>query len=314
MKRLSLYLLSSLFAVSGVVMAQDEAEGGDAASSSAATQTTETTSAPQEVQALRAEDNGGYNPLSRRPIHLSDQMYRKTVWRKIDLREKQNKPLFANGRELSRIFIDAVRQGKLTPYEKDSVNRPLSLEEFDKRLMIPGMDTEEEDEFGEGAWDDGGGDDEGGWGDEAAEEVAEVSPYYIENTLYVYEIKEDLIFDKQRSRMYNDIISFGMFVPADNADNVKGIEEPIAYFRYKDLLEVFEQDPRAYWFNPQNDAAHRSLADAMDLRLFSSYIIKVSNPDDAYLVDIYGTPEAGIIASYTTMYSLLEYEHNLWEF
>ena len=48
--------------------------------------------------------------------------------------------------------------------------------------------------------------------------------------------------------------------------------------------------------------------------LFSSYIIRVSNPDDAYLVDIYGTPEKGIVASYKTMYELLEYEHNLWEY
>ena len=302
MKRLSLCILSSLSMVAGVVTAQ---EGGSGE--------TTTTSEPQVMQALRAEDNGGYNPLSRRPIHLSDQMYRKTIWRKLDLREKQNKPLFANGRELSRIFIDAVRKGKLTPYAKDSVNRPISAEEFDKRLMIPGADQEDEDDgFGDEFGDEGG--DEGGWGDEGGEAESEISPYYIENTLYVYEIKEDMIFDKQRSRMYNDIISIGMFVPADNADNVKGIEEPIAYFRYVDLLDVFDSDPRAYWFNPANDAAHRTLQDAMDLRLFSSYIIKVSNPDDAYLVDIYGTPDKGIIASYTTMYSLLEYEHNLWEF
>lgn len=300
MKRLS-YLFSLLLFVSVNVLAQED--GSD---------NTESSNAPVEVQALRAEDNGGYNPLSRRPIHLSDQMYRKTVWRKLDLREKQNKPLFSKGRELSTIFIDAVKQSKLTPYMNDSLIRPLSIEEFDKRCMVPGADAEEDDGFGEDAWDDGGGDD--AWGDAAAEEVVEISPYYINNTLYVFEIKEDMIFDKQRSRMFYDILSIGMFVPADNADNVKGIEEPIAYFRYKDLLEVFQSDPRAYWFNPQNDAAHRNMADAMDLRLFSSYIIKVSNPDDAYLVDIYGTPEAGIVASYTTMYELLEFEHNLWEF
>ena len=48
----------------------------------------------------------------------------------LDLREKQNKPLFSRGRELSRIFVDAVKQGKLTPYENDSLIRPLSIEEL----------------------------------------------------------------------------------------------------------------------------------------------------------------------------------------
>ena len=307
MKRLS-YLFSLLLFVSVNVLAQEE--GGDAENAGAAEEQSQQ-AAPAEVQALRAEDNGGYNPLSRRPIHLSDQMYRKTIWRALDLREKQNKPFFASGRELSRIIMDAVKQGKLTPYSSDSTNRPLSLEDFDKKCMIPGQDVEEDDGFGEDAWGD---EEDGGWGDEEAEEEVEISPYYLENTLYVFQLKEDMIFDKQRSRMFYDILSVGMFVPADNADNVKGIEEPIAFFRYVDLLEIFESDPRAFWFNPQNDAAHRNMADAFDLRLFSSYIIKVSNPDGEYLVDTYGTPEKGIIASYKTMYELLEYEHNLWEF
>lgn len=297
MKRLS-YLFSLLLFVSVNVLAQEDGGNEEAAAT-----------APAEVQALRAEDNGGYNPLSRRPVHLSDQMYRKTVWRKLDLREKQNKPFFSNGREMSRILIDAVKQGKLTPYTSDSVNRPMALDAFDKKLMLPGTDAVEDD-----GMDWGGDEEEGGWGDEIEEEVVEATPYYLENMLYVFEIKEDMIFDKQRSRMYYDILSIGMFVPADNPDNLKGIEEPIAYFRYVDLLEVFKSDPRAFWYNPQNDAAHRDMADAMDLRLFSSYIIRVSNPDDAYLVDIYGTPEKGIVASYKTMYELLEYEHNLWEY
>jgi len=33
-----------------------------------------------------------------RPIPVSDQMFRKTIWRAIDLREKQNKPMFSDGK------------------------------------------------------------------------------------------------------------------------------------------------------------------------------------------------------------------------
>ncbi|MEJ7661906.1 MAG: hypothetical protein WKG07_21170 [Hymenobacter sp.] len=32
-----------------------------------------------------------------REIPPSDQMFRKTIWRAIDLREKQNRPMFSDG-------------------------------------------------------------------------------------------------------------------------------------------------------------------------------------------------------------------------
>ena len=63
------------------------------------------------------------NP-SARPIPESDMMYRKTVWRTIDLREKQNKPLFADGRQITKIIIDAV---------KNSMDVLLSEEELEAR-------------------------------------------------------------------------------------------------------------------------------------------------------------------------------------
>ena len=73
-----------------------------------------------------------------------------------------------------------------------------------------------------------------------------------------------------------------------------------------------------YWIESSwayNDAEHRNLADAFELRLFSSYIAKVSNPDDEWLVDIYGgDPYTGILASEWKAFELLEFEHNLWEF
>jgi len=79
--------------------------------------------------------------------------------------------------------------------------------------------------------------------------------------------------------------------------------------------KVFRDNPKALWFNPYNDAEHRNLEHAFELRLFSSYLIKISNPSDEYLVDTYGgDPKTGIMASQWKAFELLEYEHNLWEF
>ncbi|MBO3273600.1 gliding motility protein GldN, partial [Hymenobacter defluvii] len=50
----------------------------------------------------------------------------KTIWRAVDLREKQNKPMFAEGKEISRIILDAVKRGELQAYANDSLTRTLT--------------------------------------------------------------------------------------------------------------------------------------------------------------------------------------------
>ena len=56
-----------------------------------------------------------------RQIPVSDQMFRKTIWRAIDLREKQNRPMFSEGKEVSRAIIEAVKRGELQAYKNDSL-------------------------------------------------------------------------------------------------------------------------------------------------------------------------------------------------
>ena len=253
------------------------------------------------------------NP-SVRPIAESDMMYRKTVWRTVDLREKQNKPLFADGRQISKIIIDAVKRGELPIYKNDSLTTTLTQQEFTQALTIPGAEdlrTPEEKKLGfEAASSDDG------WGNEDKSAAAAVGPEeYFPKDLYQLEIKEDAIFDKKRSRMYYDIKSMSLVVPASLKSNVKGYDIKLGTFKYSDLVKVFRDHPtEALWFNPRNDAQHKNLADAFDLRLFSSYITKISNPDNSSLEDIYGSPQQGILAAQTAAEQMIEYEYNLWSF
>ncbi|HYE78662.1 MAG TPA: gliding motility protein GldN, partial [bacterium] len=48
--------------------------------------------------------------------------------------------------------------------------------------------------------------------------------------------------------------------------------------------------------------------------LFSSYITKVSNPDDRPLSDVYGGEQQGILAAQQVAGDIIEYEYNLWSF
>jgi len=297
MKKLSVILLGLMLS-SGLSYGQETPE-----------QTTEQSTPSEPVESTGGDPimKDGFNKYSVRPVHESDIMYKKTIVRAIDLREKQNKPIFSKNKEITKLIIEAVERGDLKPYATDSLEegRQLTIEEFKENYKIPSDQAELTEEEKQIALSNG---------DSSVLQTGGPN-YYFPRDLYQMQLKEDLIFDKQRSRMYYDVHAVTVLVPSDHPANIKGIELPVASFAYRDLCKVLKDNPNAIWYNPQNDAQHHNIQDAFDLRLFSSYIIKVSNPDDAYLVDIYGGDQTkGIMASQWAAFELLEYEHNLWEF
>jgi gliding motility associated protien GldN len=255
------------------------------------------------------------NP-SARPIPESDVLFKKTVWRKIDLREKQNRPLFSENREITKILIDAVKSGELVAYKTDSVNVPLTREEFLANMTAKDMGgglTEEEIAAGFGQEQD----DDDAWGaalgTKATQEAGPVSNEYFAKQLYLLELKENVVFDKKRSRMYHDIQTISIKVPSTL--NPLGFEQTVGSFKMSDLVKVFRNNPEnAIWYNAQNDAQHKNLADAFDLWLFSSYITKISNPNDRDLGSIYGGGRNGLLAAQEALESLIEYEYSLWSY
>ena len=280
------------------------------------------------INTVQAQEvsNLEYNENSVNPIRASDIHIKKRIWRRIDLNEKQNKPFFAFNSEITKIMIEAVKAGVLTPYLNDSLKTRMSREDFNEKLKLPDVGgglTEEEKAMGFGqeeqaadAWDTGGG-----WGEPAAAGGGKTAAApaagmdeFLPREINVLEMMEDMIFDKKRSRLYWDIQSVTMIIPASKFET--GLQRPVASFKYKDLVELFKSMPgEAIWFNPQNSAAHLNLADAFALRLFNGRIIKVGNPDDAMLVDIYNkSPKEGLMASQWIEMELLELEHELWEF
>jgi gliding motility associated protien GldN len=304
------------------------------------------TAAAQE-QATTATSTG-----SHRPIPPSDQMFRKSIWRQVDLREKQNKPMFSEGKEISRIILEAVKRGELQAYKNDSLTSTFNPQEVTSNMSYVDEAVKLSDEEKAAGFSEkdlmGGGDD---WGAPApkkaapakkvpkldakgkpmkdkkgktimvaaaaapAAPAAPIGNEYRPKDIYEMEVKEDMIFDKKRSRMYHDIKSITLLVPSTLPSNTSGIEKPIGTFKYSDLVKVFRANPEnAIWFNAENDAQHKNLADAFELWLFNSYITKVSNAGDSRLDDIYGGAQQGILAAQQTSADLIEYEYNLWSF
>ncbi|MES2518655.1 MAG: gliding motility protein GldN [Bacteroidota bacterium] len=278
------------------------------------------------------KDNKGKNPDSVRPIDESNIMWKQRLWRRMDLNEKQNQPFFSKGNEITKYLIEWVQSGVLQPYRNDSLKTKITKEDFMKNLVMENSmgdnalsDAEKAAGFGtESAGaataDDGWGDSKpktpaaGGTNDpfNAPKPSASTGEYYFPKELSILQIREDAIFDKQRSRLYYDIQSITVIIPANKT--TAGFDKEVASFKYKDLDKLFRSNPNCVWYNEQNEAQHKNMADAFDLRLHHARLIKKGNSKDDDLDTIYGGSKQGLIQSQQLEYQLMEKEHNLWEY
>lgn len=319
------------------------------------------------------------NQFSSRPIADGDVMMKRTLWRRVDLKEKQNISMFSKNNEITRYLLDAAKAGLIDAFVNDSCATKITGDELHKRILIPNQTAGLSEEeiaagFGDAAkkedgWDskaktdptkqaatadDGWGNakkdakkeavaEDDGWGppkkksskkggktDVAkAEEpvveqpkvdsttfntqVAATEEEYFPDQLSILEVKEDWVFDKKRSRLYNDIQTLTIVLPSDQT--ATGLELPVASFKWKDVERLFRSDPKKYiWYNTHNTAQNKNLADAFDLRLFYGRITKFSNANDKAFLDIYNGEKEALIKSLNYEQELMELEHGLWEY
>lgn len=238
-------------------------------------------------------------------------MWKKVLIRRLNLLQRQNQPFNGKNSELSALMLQAAKEGLLQPYMSDSCLRPMPDDEFISKLQYEIQ----------GGGDDFGGGFGGGFGEEEEEAESDGKKYNdIDpaefNKIY---IKEDLIFDRNRSRMYYYIRSLTVGIPANPNYEIQ-FEKRVASFRYDDVVKLFRGPYRdkAIWFNDENQGNHLNLADALELRLFNAPIIGVSNSQNLDIRQMYADqiaedPLSAMVLQQQAEMELMEYESYLWE-
>jgi gliding motility associated protien GldN len=239
-------------------------------------------------------------------LREADVFWAKRITRVIDVREKQNQCMNWPKNPVSLVLYNAVKEGRLIPYNDDSLRSVMTIEEF----LGKGSDTD----YVEVPIDPE---------DPTITEMDTIAtPFRPEDKIVKYRVLEDWIFDKKESRMYVRIIAIA---PQYN-EKVAGIElgeKDLCVLKYHrspddaDLNDLREILVNMEVFNRQNDAARVTFDDFFEQRLFSSYITKENNQYDNKISEFEEFRDnrvAALLESERIKQDLFEKEHDLWEY
>jgi gliding motility associated protien GldN len=233
------------------------------------------------------------------PLREADAMWSKRVWRVIDLKEKQNLVMTYPRAKLIDVIMDAVLAGELTAYNPN----PSGPKDFGDEFKVP-MTPEEVAQIGAGVDTTDVEQLDGTF--QSVITVRELN----RDDVVAYRIKEDWVFDKQRSIYEPRIIGIAPIFIYRNSSGEEVGKGPLFWIYFPEARKVFSN---AEVFNRQNDAARLSYDDLFTQRMFSSYITKWSNEKD-FRIEDYATGMDGLIEANRIKQALFEFEHDLWEY
>lgn len=254
-------------------------------------------SVPDPCGIYNKENIGSRRPISYTSLREGDVAWEKRIWRDIDLRERQNQPLyypleFTPCR--SSLFQTITRQilnGNIIAFKDEEFLVPYNPIEFRKRIVK--TDTVENTVYN-------------ALGEE------ETVPIVISDSTSIYErvlkfrVKEDWFFDRQKSSLEVRIIGLAAYEYNAERDY------------YKELYWVYFPACRPWFaandvYNFKNDSERRSLDDIFWKRQFSSTIVKESN---VYAREIaqYQKGIDALVESDKIKMGIFTWEHDLWNY
>tara|TARA_B110000908_G_scaffold71252_1_gene85988 strand:- start:24 stop:881 length:858 start_codon:yes stop_codon:yes gene_type:complete len=237
-------------------------------------------------------------------LREADVMYFRRIWQEMDLKQKINHPYYypIDPIEDRSNLFDVIRdglliEGSLIAYstgaigDEDEFTIPLSADSI-RSILNPIERIDEWDEFGEKIG------------------FKEVVTPIESDKITRYRLKEDWIWDRQRSERYVRIIGIAPMIEDYDRDGESMGFAPLFWLYYPECRYVFAN---ADVFNLFNDAQRRTYEDLFQKRYFSSYIVKESNVYDRSVGE-YARGMDALAESERIKEELFILEHDLWHY
>lgn len=247
--------------------------------------------------------------LTKRVIpypHLreADVMYKRRIWQEIDLRQKFNHPFYfpLDPIQDRQNLFDVVREallveGSLVAYsagplgDDDEFTFPLSADSI-RKILNPVTLVKQYDDFGEVIG--------------TIQQSNELSSDKITR----YRLKEDWIWDRQRSERYVRILGIAPMLEDFDVDGNSVGFRPLFWLYYPECRYVFANSEV---YNMFNDAQRRTYEDLFQKRYFSSYIVKEDNSFNRMIVS-YARGLDALAESERIQQELFNLEHDIWHY
>lgn len=246
--------------------------------------------------------NQGRKPVPYQFVRESDVMWSKIIWRRLNMTEKMNLPLYyptiemEDRKSLIQLIMFGIKNKSLTPFSTDEFSNQLTMAEIDSKFGAEVDTTYDVDP-----------------------ETGETIPIISKKKANLGEVKELLIkemwyFDKQRSVMEVRIIGLApirVYYRDDDPDQETARYVRLFWIYYPEARNIFASQPI---YNENNQSSQLTYDDIFFKRRFSGYIFQESNVYDNRRIEEYTTGLDILIQSERIKEEIFNFEHDLWEF
>ncbi len=249
-------------------------------------------------------------PLPYQQLRAEDAAYDERIWREIDTREKINLPFRYSANEdngnqrFISILLKAIQEGPdnggvtaFAPID-DRFTTPMTKAEVAKAISGGSVSVPIYDSLGNVIGN--------------KETMQEVNL----DSFYKFRIKEEVIFDKQSSRLFWRILGIAPVKRVITAAGVDLGDTELFWVYYPDMRPIFA---KYYVYNGKNYGARMTWEDLFESRMFHGRIIKstLDNPFDNFLKDQTGLknrPILQLLEGEKIKNEIFDYEQNLWSY
>lgn len=246
-------------------------------------------------------------PLAYDNLRVDDQVYKQIIWKDLSVAEKINATFRYAGEDdngsqnFFYILLQHIRDGDLTAFDavNDRFTTPLNIAEVSKSMgtststmEVPNIDLDPTGTLG-------------------TMKTVTITEEFNINAIIGYRIKEEVIFDRETSRMHFRTLGIAPLMEKDIAG--QKVSLPMFWVYYPDA-RPFLAKHEAY--NPKNMAMRMSWEEIFESRYYAGNIYKstVNNSGDLPLRAIVKDPLLRLYEGETIKDNIFNWEQDQWSY